>query len=158
MAVVARITRSIVEQALLRALQGSARLRSLAKTIAPYQGQLDQELTQITDALPGVYVMYERSDARPLTALEYERDFTFTILVCTASLASRNTARIGAQNSVGTYDLLDEVEYTLAGSRLGIDNLHEMQLLEEIALVNTISMSIYAATYISRQNTISTAD
>ncbi len=119
-----------------------------AKKIASYGGELDEDnLTQFIVSFPAILLAFAKSDYRPDAWPYMVEELTYSIIIGDRSMrADRSTARKGSSERTGTYELLKQVRGKLHASNLGLTIL-KCEIMRELALANTKTLSLYAAEY-----------
>ena len=86
------------------------------KTVAGYAGEFDREnLSGLIPSFPACYVMIETVPIVRLDNIQFGETITFSTLICTASLRSRDAARTEA------FQLIRPLLNTLANQTLVMD-------------------------------------
>lgn len=107
-----------IEDAIIAKLQASAPLAAMCKTIASYQGEIDDliaQTSQLIIPLPAVYVLYGGSDYDELANRSYDDEMTFTVIPIAKDL--RGDQKLKA----AMYPILKEIKAVLIDNSLGLD-------------------------------------
>lgn len=152
----ASLTIDQIEAAILTTLQADATLTGLCPTIAPYHGELEDEVLTLQYPYPALFVFFRDAQFLPLTnTREQEGDFTFSLLVATLQVAGSRIGQLGVSGGVaGSYAILQRVREVLRGSAVGLPTLPHFQLVSQTVIRMTRAMSIYDCQYVTRQVTI----
>jgi phage gp37-like protein len=162
MAHVTIIDEGILHTALVETIRTYPPIKQYAKTIEAYQGQLEEDIGVISAQLPACYVMFSDTVGGAILNREQEIDVTFSILVASASLLDRNTARqgrsVGTSYTPGVYTILRDLRDLLIGNALGIEHIPPLWLVRQHSILITKTMTICQADYVSKGNIIPRTD
>ena len=107
-----------IEDAIVAELQGSATLASLCKVISSYHGEIDDlvsQVSQLTIALPAVYVLYGGSAYDETANRSYDDEMDFTVIVIAKDLRGDQKLR------AAMYPILEEIKTVLIDNELDLD-------------------------------------
>jgi phage gp37-like protein len=147
------VTIDLIEDAIIQTLQQDPTMGAYLKTVESYQGQLEDELL-VPHLYPAAFVFFLRGDYRPLSNVEQEADFTFSIILVSQTLRGNGAARRGPPGEPGTYRMLADLRRLMVGQTFGWPDFPNMLLAKEEAIKNTKALSIYDAQYVTRYNVI----
>lgn len=118
-----------IENALVERLQLG--LGKMVRVVKSYGGELeDERWSNAIHVLPAVWVTYRGAKISALNTLRqrYQQTATFVVICATSNLASEQVARQGAEQEIGSNDLVYAVLRLLSGQRLD-DRLHSFGLV-----------------------------
>jgi len=131
-----------IEDAILAALAPLAVGQGgIARTIASYEGQLDEAASgkgQSLAILPAILVAFASADYRPAGAPLVERSLRFVLLAGSANLKGESVRRREA------YDLLDAARALLNFNPLGLD-ISPLAVERETMIVSAKTLTVLSA-------------
>lgn len=137
-----------IEDGLLTVLRDSTTLGNYCRTIASYAGQLEADLSAFPVNCPAIYAMLESTTATQRAQQLQEKTATWSFFLIEQNLRGNEASRRGAAGSVGTYQMLQDLQRLLLGNRLGLEpELNGFWQLGEQSILNTARWSIYQAQY-----------
>ena len=137
-----------VEDAVVAAIRADATLGTILKTVAPYEGQLEEELGRIPHLFPAVFVFIRDTAYRERTNREEDADLTITLIVASQSLRGQLAAR--RETDSGVYAILKGLYRVLTPASLLVASVPDfplMTLSQEVAVLTTKAMCVYEAQY-----------
>ena len=143
-----------IEEAVITTIKADPTMSAYLKTCESYQGQLEADLQVLPRLFPAAFVMFERSEYRPMTNEEESADFTFSMLLASQTYQGNIAARTGTPGMVGVYTMLRDLRKLLVGQTFGLPDFPPFLLVSEEALLNTKALSVYAAEYKSSGHVI----
>lgn len=105
-------------------------LGKMAKSVDPYGGELDEDLTTVIRLFPAVWVSFlgvqdtKRMNTARTKNLVRGR---FTVMVGQRSPRSESAPRSGSRDQVGTYQLIYAIRRLLAGQDFDLDDVGQME-------------------------------
>lgn len=139
------VSLSAIEQAIKEAVQALG--RTYIAEIKTYGGEFDEDgLPNVVRRLPAVWTTFEGSGTpEQFSAHKFKLPLVFVVLVGARSIRSEEATRHGAEAngetiSVGTFQLLQDVQYALMGrdfSELGIVGLSSFKPGKVRTIFNT---------------------
>lgn len=131
-------------------------MHTYLKTIDSYQGQFEEDqLPRVPDLLPAAYVIFREAPYRPLSNLDQEADFIFSIFLVSQTFKGNEEARFGIPGVlVGVYQMIEDLRKLLVGATFGLPNFTPM-LFQHVGLFkNTQALSIYDVQVVTQYHVI----
>lgn len=111
-------TISEIETAIVNGIRGNAEAASLAPTIGPYHGEIEDiaaEVARMTIPLPAVLVLYAGSAFTEPANRSYDDEMSFDIVVICKNLSGRE----GQKDAI--YPVLEAIKEALIDQTFGLD-------------------------------------
>jgi len=134
------VSLSAIEQAIKDAIKNLG--REYLNEIRTYGGEFDDDLNQVVKKFPAVWVTFSGAPSvKTIGAKKWHVDLTWTVLVGARSVRNEETARQGTvvngqQFRVGSYQLVSDVLYAVAGQDFGL-SINQMQPGKIMQIFNT---------------------
>jgi hypothetical protein len=137
-----------IEDAIIATLQASV-MGGYCKKIASFQieaGDLGEQIRLFALQMPCALVMLTSGTFDYSLSGMQDMPLEFTVLVCAESFRGKGDAR---RNSVGAYQMLDDLRSSLTGSRCGL-NIEELLPQRIAAEINTDVLSAYSMSFTTK--------
>lgn len=115
----------------LLAEQITSRHWSWIREIKTYGGEFDDDIEAVIRAFPAIWVTFQGSGTPKKTSHnKTEYPLKFVVMVGARSLRNEETQRQGTAATIGTYDMLSNVQELLTGNTLKSVGVHGLEPLE----------------------------
>lgn len=125
--------------------------------VKSYHGELSGDINQIVRTLPAAWVIFGGKTRRRAFdgATHIEWELRYSVIVGAKSLRNEASSRLGADDRVGSYQIIDDLEGLLSGETLGLE-MSPLVPERVIAISNNKSDRDIASIYALELSTVAT--